>query len=144
MRIMGIMNEPNATNANEPMDPIEPVTPQQQLPPPSSASGYQLPPPPPPYYPPVMQPQTNAWAIISLVSSVLAWVGFFGIGGLIGVIAGAYARNEIKKSNGAQTGDGLALTGIILGAINMILVCLGLVCFAVFVFSIPFAAMVSQ
>jgi hypothetical protein len=73
--------------------------------------------------------QTNVWAIISLVSSILAWCGFFGIGGIVGMIAGIVARNQISASRGTQTGDGLALVGIILGAINVFGTCLALLCF---------------
>lgn len=73
--------------------------------------------------------QTNVWAIISLVSSILAWCGFFGIGGIVGMIAGIVARNQIAASRGTQTGDGIALGGIILGAINVFGTCLALLCF---------------
>jgi hypothetical protein len=75
-------------------------------------------------------PQTNLWAVISLVSSILAWCGLFGIGGIIGIIAGVIARNEIAASRGAQTGDGIALAGIILGAVNVFGACIALVCIA--------------
>lgn len=96
------------------------------------------------YYPPMMQPQTNAWAIISIVASILSWVGLFGLGGIVGMIAGWYARNEIKKSNGAQTGDSLALVGIILGGINVALACIGILCvFGVFGFGM-FAAIMDS
>ncbi len=52
------------------------------------------------------------------------------IGGIVALIAGYLGRKEIKQSNGAQTGDGMALTGIILGASNLAVICLGFVCFA--------------
>ncbi len=108
---------------------VTPVTPPQPLPPapaqpqigPAGTTGQA-------YYPPLMQPQTNAWAIISIVASILSWVGLFGLGGIVGMIAGWYARNEIKKSNGAQTGDSLALVGIILGGVNVALACIGILC----------------
>ncbi len=68
---------------------------------------------------------TNIWAVVSLISSVLSWLGLFGIGGIVGIIAGIVARNEIAASRGAQSGDGLALAGIILGSINVLLSCIG-------------------
>ncbi|MCS7060917.1 MAG: DUF4190 domain-containing protein [Anaerolineae bacterium] len=92
----------------------------------------------PPY---VAPPQTNAWAIVSLVSSLLGWLGLFGLGGIVGVVAGVVARNEIKQNPTTQTGDGLALAGIILGAANIVVSCIGLLCvLAIFAgtLSIPF------
>ena len=44
-------------------------------------------------------------------------------------LAGIVARNEIAASRGTQTGDGIALVGIILGAINVFGTCLALLCF---------------
>ncbi len=88
-----------------------------------------------------MPPQTNAWAIVSLVSSILSWVGLFGLGGIVGVIAGVVARNQIRENPATQTGNGLALAGIILGAVNIVLTCIGLLCiFGVLfgTFTIPF------
>jgi hypothetical protein len=80
-------------------------------------------------------PQTNPWAIVSLCASLLAWCGLFGIGGLIGIITGVVARNEILTSHGTQTGEGLAIVGIILGAINLLFTCLVAFCiFSVFSF----------
>lgn len=86
-------------------------------------------------------PQTNAWAIVSLVSSILGWVGLFGLGGIVGVVTGLVARNQIRENAATQTGDGLALAGIILGAINIALTCIGVLCVAaVFfgMFTVPF------
>jgi hypothetical protein len=82
-------------------------------------------------------PTTNAWAIISLVSSILGWLGLFGIGGIIGVVTGLIARNEIAASRGAQTGEGMALVGIILGAINIIGGCLLALCIVMFAVGLP-------
>ena len=107
---------------------------------PQSAPAYVPPPPayvPTPSYAPV-GPQTNAWAIVSLVASILSWVGLFGLGGIVGVIAGVVARNQIKENPATQTGDGLALAGIILGAVNIAISCIGLLCVIAFFGSIPF------
>lgn len=87
------------------------------------------------YYPVVRQ--TNTLAVVSLVSSILAWLGLFGIGGIIGIITGSIARREIRASNGQQDGDGIALTGIILGGVNVVLTCLALLCLLAFFVAIP-------
>ncbi|MCS7055986.1 MAG: DUF4190 domain-containing protein [Thermoflexales bacterium] len=98
------------------------ASPLAQHPPPP-----QLPPPGAPY-PDALMPRTNPWAIISLTFSILGWCGLFGIGGLIGIITGIIARNEILTSYGTQSGEGLAIAGIILGALNVAFVCLLTLC----------------
>jgi hypothetical protein len=70
---------------------------------------------------------TNGYAIASLVLSLLV---FCGIGSVLAVIFGGKARREIRESRGAQTGDGLALAGIIIGYIGIALVILWI--FAIF------------
>lgn len=55
---------------------------------------------------------TNGFAIASLV---LAIVGLLGIGAILAIIFGIVARRQIRESGGAQTGEGLALAGIIVG-----------------------------
>jgi uncharacterized protein DUF4190 len=78
----------------------------------------------------------NPLSIASLVSGVAAWVigglgscllsflflplafctGILFLGGnLAAAIMGHLARNQIRQSAGAQTGDGMALAGIVLG-----------------------------
>ncbi len=52
--------------------------------------------------------QTNGFAIASLVLSLVCC-------GPLAIIFGFIARKQIRESNGAQTGDGLALAGIIVG-----------------------------
>jgi hypothetical protein len=70
------------------------------------AGGYPI---PAPYYPPAPQP-TNGLAIGSLVCALL------GIS-LPAVIMGHIARRQIKDKN--QTGDGLAVAGLIIGWLGM-------------------------
>ena len=135
--VISDMNDINPT----PQDPLQPI---QQDPAAADASGLpnpapnqpvlQLPAPdpvmPPPYTSstPVSGMPTNSLAVISLALSISSWVLLFGIGGVAGVILGILARNEIKNSHGTQGGDGMALAGIIVGAANIIMVCLGLLC----------------
>lgn len=97
------------------------VTPSQPSPMPAPQPAY-VPPPPP--------PQTNPWAIVSLIFSILSWIGLFGLGGIVAVITGIVARNQIRENPATQTGDGLALAGIILGGVNVLVTCIGILCFA--------------
>jgi hypothetical protein len=127
---------PLNTTPNPEVPPVPQESPVPPVETPSAgASTPALPPaaPPPTYgYAPAPGKETNPWAIVSLIASILSWLGLFGIGGLVGVVAGAVARNQIRDSAGRQEGDGLALAGIIVGAANVILICIGLVCAAAF------------
>ncbi len=88
----------------------------------------------PSYYPtPPQAIQTSSAAIISLICSILAWLGLFGLGGILAVIFGHVAKNEIKKSNGLIGGDGMATVGLVLGYANVAISLLGL-CFAALIF----------
>lgn len=97
--------------------------------------GYAQPGPPPPGYappeygaPPYAPPQsqwgypeysgaygqapgTNTLAIASLVASLIGWV--FCLSGVVGIVLGAIALNQIKQSR--QQGYGLAVAGIVVG-----------------------------
>lgn len=66
--------------------------------------------------------KTNALAIASLVASV---VSLCGIGSIAGIILGVVAINQIKVSG--ESGRGLALAGIIVGAVTLLFSMLWLV-----------------
>ena len=78
----------------------------------------------PQYGVPVVKP-TNGKATASLATGittlVLSWCCGFGLLGVVAIVLGVKARNEISASGGAQQGDGLALGGIITGAIAVVL-----------------------
>jgi Domain of unknown function (DUF4190) len=125
------MTEP--VNYNPP--PTQPAPPPAYQPPQTElapAPTFQAP-PPIPNYAAAPAPETNTLAIISLVASILSWVLVPIVGGIVGVVTGFMARNQIRESNGQQTGDGLALTGIIVGAINLVVGCIGVLCFTVII-----------
>jgi hypothetical protein len=82
-------------------------------------------------YPPVMAPQNNSMAIISLIAGILGWVAVPIIASIVAIVLGMKARNEIKASNGTQTGDGMALAGIILGWSSLAIVCIAGICFGI-------------
>ena len=87
---------------------------------------------PSPDYTQVPATETNIWAIISLISGILSWLGFFGLGGIAAVICGHVARSQIAHSAGRQTGDGLAIAGLVLGYLNIALAVAG-ICLAMLV-----------
>lgn len=71
-----------------------------------------------------MPPQTSAMAVIALVLGILGLLTFcfcYGILALPGLILGIIAMKEIKASNGAKTGHGMALAGAITGGIGLAL-----------------------
>ena len=78
----------------------------------------------PAYGAPAVRP-TNQKATASLVtgvtSLVLSWCCGFGLVGIVAVVLGVKARREVQNSGGAQQGDGVALAGIITGAIAIVL-----------------------
>jgi len=66
-------------------------------------------------------PEAPALSIASLVFGILNLCLLPFIGGLIAVITGHMARSEIRASKGTRGGDGLALSGLILGYAGMAL-----------------------
>jgi hypothetical protein len=58
--------------------------------------------------------KTNGLAIASLVCSC-AGIFLIGLPAVLGIIFGFVARSQIRRSQGAQGGDGLAMAGIIVG-----------------------------
>lgn len=76
-------------------------------------------------------PKQDGMAIASLVSSVLGvlliccWIGVAGC--IAGAVMGFLSRKRIQESNGALTGEGLALAGIIVGGVGCALFLLWLI-----------------
>jgi hypothetical protein len=127
------------TNPQDPFAKPPPLPPEQQGPPPGYGPpppGYGPPPPgygppPPGYGPPPpgygqppgspygqwqpypQQRRTNGLAIAALVCGILG--GCFGITGIVAIVLGAVALGQIKQSG--QEGKGLAIAGIVLGAL---------------------------
>ncbi len=84
-------------------------------PPPSRGAGPGASSPPQPIgYPP---PSNNSgFAIASLVLSIV-WLG--GLGSVLGIIFGARAKQDIRRSRGYLGGDGMATAGIVLGILGI-------------------------
>lgn len=101
-------------------------------------SNPQYPNQPPVYYPTPIS--TSTAAVVSLICGILAWIGVFGLGGILAVVFGHIAKNEIRKSNGAIGGGGMATVGLVLGYANIAITLLGICLFILMfagVISIP-------
>lgn len=72
-------------------------------------------PPPAPINAPAPGKPTSSMAIVSLVAGILGWTLAPWLGSVVAIITGHMARSEIRRSNGAIDGDGLAITGLVLG-----------------------------
>jgi hypothetical protein len=77
-----------------------------------------------------LETTTSTLAIVSLVSGILSWLIIPLIGSILAVITGHMAKNEIKRSRGVLTGDGLATAGLVLGYLQ---IAVGVCGFCVFV-----------
>jgi competence protein ComGC len=65
------------------------------------------------------QPKTSTLAIWSLVLGILSLICFTIFAAIPGVICGHKALSRIKRSDGALTGEGLAIAGLITGYLGM-------------------------
>jgi len=109
--------------------PQQPSTPN----PASTSAWLNVPPAPAQYsqpYPPQAQPyqqyqppKTDGGAIASMVLGIASFVLCLTIfTGIPAVILGHISKSKIKKSGGRLQGDGLALTGLILGYISILFI----------------------
>lgn len=60
-------------------------------------------------------PETNALAVISLVFGILGWTLLPFVGTIVAIVTGHLALGQIRNSGSTQTGDGLAIAGLVLG-----------------------------
>ena len=63
--------------------------------------------------------QTCTAATISLIFGILSWCALPLVGAVIAVISGHMAKGDIRRSQGALDGDGLATAGLILGYVHL-------------------------
>ena len=97
------------------------------------------PPPPAPTYTPAYTPagptaETSGLAIASMVLglvSLLAGGGMLLIPGILALVLGYMARNQIRESGGKVRGDEFAIVGMITGGISLVI---GLLICLMFVF----------
>ena len=88
---------------------------------------------------PTVVPNSTA-AIISLVFGIVSWFALPIIGAIVAVVAGHMARNEIRRSNGAIGGSGMATAGLVLGYAHLAVFLIGICLFLVFVVGIGLSA----
>lgn len=69
--------------------------------------------------PVVVNLPNSTLAIISLVSGILGWTFAPFLGAIVAIITGHLAKSEIRKSNGALGGGGMATAGLILGYLHI-------------------------
>ncbi len=99
-------------------------------------------PPPPVLRPPAERPkpagpQTSTLAIVSLAAGVISWLFAPILATVVAVVCGHLALREIDSSGGALEGRGLALTGLVLGYVQIALAALVLLGLCVF-FAVSF------
>ncbi len=70
--------------------------------------------------------KTNGTSVFALVASLSGFICFAGIGGALGIVLGLVARSEIRRSEGRETGRGLATTAIVVGVLNVACTVIGL------------------
>jgi hypothetical protein len=76
----------------------------------------------------------NATALLALLVGIFGTIClFWGIAGVGAIVLGVVAVHEIKRSEGRQHGQGLAIAGITLGVLHLLALTIGLA--AVFLFS---------
>ncbi|HSW62382.1 MAG TPA: DUF4190 domain-containing protein [Dissulfurispiraceae bacterium] len=80
--------------------------------------------------------KTSSEAIVSLISAILGWLGFFGLGGIVAVIFGHIAKGKIRKSEGRIGGDGLATAGLVLGYANIAITFMGICLILLVIFGV--------
>jgi hypothetical protein len=65
------------------------------------------------------KPPASASAVVSLVCGVLLCLG--PITGITAIVAGAIARRAVRDNPATVGGAGMALSGILLGALNLLM-----------------------
>ena len=73
---------------------------------------------------------TSTLAVVSLCFGIAAWTVLPFIGAIVAVICGHLARREIRQTVSEQLdGDGLAVTGLVLGYAQLVLSAIGMLFF---------------
>lgn len=76
--------------------------------------------------------QNSALAVASLVSGLLGWTLVPLIGSIVAIVTGHMARAEIRREPERLHGDGMALSGLILGYASIAVGLLAIAAFMLF------------
>ncbi len=60
-------------------------------------------------------PRTSSLSILSLIFGISGWTVFPFVGGIVAIVTGHMAKQEIRQSEGELGGDGIATAGLVLG-----------------------------
>ena len=66
-------------------------------------------------------------AVASLVLGILSWVVLPVLGAIGAIVCGHMARRDIRASRGALGGDGMAVTGLVLGYAHLVVMLIAVV-----------------
>lgn len=89
-------------------------------PPPGAGAGQGPPPPPGGYGCPQPAPQNNPLAIVSLVLGIVGvCCGQLFVLSIGAIVTGYLGRQQVAASLGRQKGAGMALAGLVLGAVGI-------------------------
>jgi len=95
-----------------------------------AASPYAAPAQYPAAYPQyAAAPPTNGMAMAALICPLVGIAFCMPIGAILGIVFGMIGKRQIQESNGAQTGEGLARAGLIIGIIELALTALIIVAY---------------
>lgn len=73
-------------------------------------------------YPPApSNGKATASLIVGITTLVLSWCCGVGILGAVAIVLGVRARGEVQASQGRQTGEGMAVAGIVTGVLAMLI-----------------------
>lgn len=87
------------------------------------------------------QPTTNGKAVGSLVCGILF---FFFPTAVAAIVLGPISRSEIRRSNGRETGEGMALGGLIMGYLGVAFIPIILIIAAIAIPNLLRSAMVAN
>ncbi|MEG0185997.1 MAG: DUF4190 domain-containing protein [Stenotrophomonas sp.] len=88
--------------------------------------------------------QTSTLAVLSLVLGIAGWTVLPFVASIVAIVTGHMARGEIRRRPTELEGDGLALTGLILGWLSVGMVVLGILAFVLFFGGLAWLAAMSN
>ncbi len=137
----GNVLRPQAAATTGPTVNLERAYSEQNDPPAMSASGTT---PHARIYPAAyVRPQESGKALLALLLSIVSFLGPALLTAVPALVLGYAARDEIRRSNGLLTGEGMAQWALVLGWVNVALV-VGAICFACIAFAAPLSLLLNS